>query len=192
MSWLRQTVQVSGAVFSLPRYRAGLVAVTLGYLVAFLFAIQNLTLPTGSNFAVFWVDPTLMFRRTGYLLFDAIAVIHTPLFTWLLSPLNLLLGLLISVLVSFNMVLSWIAWRQPRACRVNGTTGVLGLFPALLAGGACCAPTLLLVLGIQATAALITAVQWMIPLALVLLLGSLVWVAQKTNVQLLLMTRLKP
>ncbi len=50
---------------------------------------------------------------------------------------------------------------------------------------ACCAPTLLLVLGIQATAALITAVQWLIPLALVLLIGSLVWVAQKTDATLL-------
>ncbi|MCH8550678.1 MAG: hypothetical protein LAT62_02000 [Natronospirillum sp.] len=185
MQWLWQTLQVSLLLVQIRRLRAGLVAVTLVYLVAFLFAIQNLTLPTGTDFAVLWADPALMFRRTGYLLFDAIAVIHTPLFTWLLSPLNLLLGLIISLLVGLNLVLSWIAWRQPRACRVNGSTGTLGLIPALLAGGACCAPTLLLVLGIQATAALITAIQWMIPLALVLLIGSLIWVAQKTNVELL-------
>lgn len=185
MGWVKQTVQVSRILLAARRYRLGLTTITGVYLVAFLFAIQNLTLPTGSDFSVLWVDPGLMFRRTGYLFFDAIAVIHTPLFTWLLSPLNVLLGLVISLLVSLNLLLSWVAWRQPRACQVNSTTGTLGLIPALLAGGACCAPTLLLVLGIQATAALITAVQWMIPLALVLLLGSLVWVAQKTDSSLL-------
>lgn len=185
MNWVKQTARVSLALLSAKRYRLGLVGITGFYLVAYLFAIQNLTLPTGSGFSVLWVDPAMMFRRTGYLFFDAIAVIHTPLFTWLLSPLNLLLGLLISLLVSLNLLLSWVAWRQPRACQVNSTTGTLGLMPALLAGGACCAPTLLPVLGIQATAALITAVQWMIPLALVLLIGSLVWVAQKTDVGLL-------
>lgn len=183
MRWLVQTVQVILVLLQIRRFRTALILVTLVYLVAFLFAIQNLTLPTGTDFAMLWADPALMFRRTGYLLFDAIAVIHTPLFTWLLAPLNLLLGLFISLLVGLNLVLSWTAWRQPRVCRVNGTTGTLGLIPALLAGGACCAPTLLLVLGIQATAALITAVQWMIPLALVLLIGSLVWVAQRTNLE---------
>ncbi len=181
MQWLRQTLAVGAVLWRQPRYRTGLLVITGLYLVAFLFAIQNLTLPTGRDFAMLWADPALMFRRTGFLLFDAIAVIHTPLFTWLVAPLNLLLGLVISLLVGMNLMLSWIAWRQPRVCRVNGTAGTLGLLPALLAGGACCAPTLLLVLGLQATAALITTIQWMIPLALVLLLGSLVWVAQKTD-----------
>lgn len=185
MGWLRQTLSVCVTVLQISRYRRAVVVLAFLYLVAFLFAIQNLTLPTGAGFTLLWADPALMFRRTGFLLFDAIAVIRTPLFTWLLSPINLLLGLVISFLVGLNLLLSWIAWRQPRVCRVNGTTGTLGLIPALLAGGACCAPTLLLVLGIQATATLITTIQWMIPLALCLLIGSLVWVAQKTNPVLL-------
>ena len=179
-----QTVRVCGALLSRTRFRRAIVVVMLLYWMAFLASLQQLTL-FGGGFSLVAVDPAAMFRRTGFLLFDAIAIVRTPLFTLLVSPFNMLMGLVISFLVALNLTLSWVAWRQPRACSVNGATGTVGLLPALLAGGACCAPTILLVLGIQATATLMTAVQWMIPLAFVLLLGSLVWIARKTQVEYL-------
>lgn len=179
-----QTRRVVARVLARNRYRRLVAAVGILYLVVFLIALGNITPSTG-EFSVTTGSPAAMFRRTGLLLFDAVARIRTPLFTLLVSPLNIAMGLVISFLVGLNLTMTYIAWRQPKACPVNKATGVFGLAPALLAGGACCAPTILLILGIQATAAFITAVQWMIPLALALLVGSLALIARKTQLEML-------
>lgn len=184
MGWLKQTAQVTGGLLAQARYRWMVIAVSLLYLVAFLFSLQDLT-TSGGPFSLTVVELSAMFRRTGFVIFDAVAVLSTPWFTWLVSPINLVIGLLISFLVGLNLTLSWIAWRQPKTCSVSSATGTMGVLPALLAGGACCAPAVLLVLGIQATATMMTAIQWMLPVALLLLLGSLVWIAQKTRVEML-------
>jgi len=184
MQWLKQTLQVSGALLAQARYRWIVLVVTLLYLLAFLISLQNLT-ASGGPFSLTVVDLSAMFRRTGFLIFDAVAVLSTPWFTWLVSPINIAVGLVISFLVGLNLTLSWIAWRQPKTCSVSSAAGTMGVLPALLAGGACCAPAILLVLGIQATAAMMTAVQWMLPIALLLLLVSLVWIAQKTRTEML-------
>lgn len=182
--WLKQTQAVSGALLAQPRYRWIVIGVSVIYLVAFLASLQDLTL-SGGPLSLTVVDLSAMFRRTGFLIFDAVAMLRTPWFTWLVSPINIAVGLVISFLVGLNLALSWIAWRQPKTCSVSSATGTLGVLPALLAGGACCAPAILLVLGLQATATLMTAIQWMLPVALLLLLGSLVWIAQKTRTEML-------
>ena len=181
---IRKTVMVTKKILSRTKYRriAGVIAIL--YLIAFLLAIQNLSIPGGET-TVRGGSLSAVFRRTGFLLFEAVALLQTPLFTLLVSPVNILMGLILSVFVGLNLTMSYIAWRQPRACSVNKASGTLGIIPALLAGGACCAPTILLIFGIQATAALITASRWMIPLAFVSLLGSLVWISQKTQPEFL-------
>lgn len=184
MQWLNQTLRVTGGLLGQARYRRIVIAVSIVFLLIFLFSLQDLTF-SGGPFSLTVVELSAMFHRTGFLLFDAVAVLRTPLFTWLVSPINTAIGIVISFLIGLNLTLSWIAWRQPKTCSVNSTTGAVGVLPALLAGGACCAPAILLVLGIQATATLMTAIQWMLPLALFLLLGSLAWIAQKTRTGML-------
>lgn len=66
--------------------------------------------------------------------------------------------------------------RTPPACAVPGArTGLLASVPALLAGGACCAPALLLLVGIPGLGALAGLFAWLIPLSLALLLASRWW-----------------
>jgi len=184
MQWLSRTRRVTGALLRRSGYRRIVIGVAIVYLLAFLISLRDLTL-SGGAFSLTVVELSAMFRRTGFLLFDAIAVLRTPWLTWVISPINTAIGVALSFLVGLNLALSWIAWRQPRTCSVSSATGTLGVLPALLAGGACCAPAVLLVLGIQATAALMSAVQWMLPLAFLLLLGSLIWIAQKTRTEML-------
>jgi len=180
MMWLQKTGTVVKTMVTRKRYRRMAVVIGFLYLIAFLLAVQNLSIPGGQTMARVG-SASAMFRRTGFLLFDAVAIVQTPLVTLLVSPINILMGILLSAMVGLNLTLSYVAWRQPRACTVNRATGIVGMLPALFAGGACCAPTVLLILGIQATATVITASQWMIPLAFVLLIGSLIWIAQKTK-----------
>lgn len=180
MKIIGQTVTVVRTLLSRQRYRRIGIVIGLLYLIAFLLAIQDLTIPGGETM-VMAEKISAMFRRKGFLLFEAVAILRTPLFALLVSPVNILIGTLLSLLVGLNLTMSYVAWKQPRACSVNKTTGLVGILPALLAGGACCAPTLLLIIGIQATATIITASQWMIPIAFLLLVGSLVWISQKTE-----------
>lgn len=56
--------------------------------------------------------------------------------------------------------------------------------PALLAGGACCAPTIVLILGLQMTSAAFTAFPWTIPVALVLLVAALEMILDRTDPEL--------
>jgi len=180
----KRAVRVAGRLFTVGRYRRMVVVIAVAYLAAFLAALQNITASTGP-FTVTTGDPAAMFRRTGFLLFDAVALIRTPVFTLLVSPINILIGVVISLLVAINLCMTYLALRRPRACSINRASGMVGVLPALLAGGACCAPTILLILGLQATAALIAATQWMIPLALLLLSGSFVRLACDTHTEAL-------
>ncbi len=181
---MRKAWRVTRRVLAHRRYRRTVVVIGALYLVAFLLALGSLTIPGGPTM-VATGDLQAMFRRTGFLLFDAVALVQTPLFTLLISPINIAMGIVLSILVGLNLTMSYIAWRQPKACPVNRASGSVGILPGLLAGGACCAPTILLILGILATATLITASQWMIPIAFVLLIGSFVWISRKTREDLL-------
>lgn len=184
MRLIGRTATVVEKLVTRKRYRRIGAVIGLLYLIAFLLAVQDLTVPGGESM-VRLATLSAMFRRTGLLLFDAVAIVQIPLFTLLVSPFNILIGIALSCFVGLNLTMTYVAWKQPRACSVNKATGVLGLLPALFAGGACCAPTILLILGIQATATFITATQWLIPVAFVLLIGSLIWIAQKTQPEFL-------
>jgi len=72
---------------------------------------------------------------------------------------------------------------QPSACGLEASTGVLAGVPALLSGAACCGPTILLVLGIQASGTLITAFELLVPVAIVLLVGGLLLIGRRVDPQ---------
>jgi len=108
--------------------------------------------------------------------FEAVAMAELGPVLWLVSPLNLAvagaLGLLLALNLDGALYLRWSA-----ACSVGSSHGALagGALPALLAGGACCAPSLLLLLGIPGLGSFVAFFPWLIPFSLALLLGSRVW-----------------
>lgn len=95
--------------------------------------------------------------------------------------MNLLLGFGLSVLVGLNLALSYLAVRQPASCGIGAGTGLLASIPALLSGTACCAPVILIVLGIQASALVLSLFVWLLPIGTGALLVSLVYVATRID-----------
>jgi hypothetical protein len=87
--------------------------------------------------------------------------------------------------VGANVGLTYLGLIQPKACGLESSTGVLAGVPALLSGAACCGPTILLVVGVQASATIITGFQFLVPLAVVLLVGSLLAVGRQVDPDLL-------
>lgn len=172
------------AILRVRPYRRMAIGIAAVYLVLFLVALRDLG-PGGDGWQALTVEWTRMFDRTGPVTFEPVALLSAPGITLLVSPLNILIGVAVAVLAAFNLVLTWIAFRQPKACSFNRSGGILASVPALLAGGACCAPALVLILGLQVSSLFIAVFQVLIPASLVLLLASLKLILDRTNPKLL-------
>jgi hypothetical protein len=170
------------AILAMRRYRRFAIAVAAGYLVLFLLALGDIS-AGGHGFEVLTTEWARMFERTGALTFEPIAQLTVPGATVLLSPVNLAIGLLLAVLAALNLTVTYLAFRQPRACRFNRSTGIMATLPALLAGSACCAPTIVLILGLQVSSLFITVFQVLIPVSVALLLVTLALILRRTDPQ---------
>lgn len=158
------------------------------YLVIYLVTVGDLALVTGRNgpFTIRFVDDlSRAFASLGFFRFDAIALVTAGPVTYLFSPLNMLVTVVLSTLVGANLALSYLGWVQPRACGLESSSGVLAGIPALLSGAACCGPTILLVVGIQASATIITGFQFLVPIAFAMLVGSLLLIGRQVDPALL-------
>jgi hypothetical protein len=155
--------------------------VSLVYLALYLIAVGQLVSGSGEFGAFVVEDLSLAFRSTGPFSFEPIARFDFGPLSLLFSPLDTLIGFGIAVLVGSNLALFYLAWRQPAACGLDSATGAFAAIPALLSGTACCGPVLLLVLGVQASGLLLAVFEVLLPLAVCLLLGSLVLVGRNVD-----------
>lgn len=159
--------------------------ITMVYLAVYLWAIGHLS-PGLGGFDVFVVtEPLSKFfePELGPLSFTPVARVALGPVTYLFS-LNTLLGFGLSVLVGLNLGLTYLAWQQPTACGIGqSSTGLLASLPAVLSGTACCGPVVLILVGIQASGAILTTFQFLLPVAVLMLVGSLVIVGRQIDPQ---------
>jgi hypothetical protein len=151
-------------------------AVALVYVLLFQVAIADLTIDgaarPASMFVVGnWQD--LVFRTRAPFQFEAVAIVEAPFVVWLVSPMNIAIGLALGLLTGVQIALVRIARHCAVSCGLKPATGVLAAVPGLLAGSACCAPILFVLLGVQVTASLITLMGLLVPAAFVFLLLGL-------------------
>jgi hypothetical protein len=159
--------------------------VSMAYLLLYLVAIGRLVPGDGEVGLLVVEDLSLALRRTGSFSFEPIARIDLAAVSLLFSPLDTLLGVGLAALVGLNLALFYLAWTQPAACGVDSATGALAAIPALLSGTAYCGPVVLLLFGVQASGLLLAAFEVLLPLAVVLLLGSLVLASRNVDPTLL-------
>lgn len=159
--------------------------VALGYFFAFLYMIRDVFIETSAGFGVDVpvTDPlsVMMQPGPGLFSFEAIAVIELGVISWTFSPLNTAMAVSLSVLVGLNLGMTYLAVTQPKSCGIGASSGILASIPALLAGGACCAPVVAIIFGIQMSAVLVTAFTWMLPAGAALLVVSLIYIAGKVD-----------
>jgi len=149
------------------------------YLLLYLVMLRDLSFGGqygwGVRAAHDWLG--LMVQARGLFQFEGIAMVEAGVVNLIISPLNILIGAVLGALVAVNVHGVIELRRAPPACGIGGTTrtGVLASLPALLAGGACCAPALLLLVGIPSLGALAGLFGWLIPLSMALLAASRWW-----------------
>jgi hypothetical protein len=157
--------------------------VTALYLALYLWAVGHLAPGLGGYGVSVVADPfaKLLRPELGPFTFTPVARIQLGAVTYLLS-FNTAIGVGLAVLVGLNLALTYLVWTQPSACGIGrSSTGLLASVPALLSGTACCGPVVLIVLGIQASGVLLSAFQFLLPAAAVLLAGTLVLVGRRVE-----------
>jgi hypothetical protein len=152
------------------------------YFVFYLVGIGHLGLgPSGFEFSTV-ADPLARATRLrAPFQWEPVALAVVGPVELLVSPLNVTLGLLLATLVGVNLGVSLVAYRGPSACRLGPGAGAAAGLPGLLSGFACCGPTILLVVGLQASSTLLTVFQWLLPVTVVALVGTLLWVGTKVE-----------
>jgi hypothetical protein len=162
--------------------RAVLAVVSVGYLALYLVSIGHLGYGDGTVGLLVVEDPLARAtERVAPFQYEPVALVSLGPLELLFAPVNAALGAALAVLVGVNLAVSWVAWRGPEACRIGPGAGVAAAAPGLLSGVACCGPAVLLVLGVQASAGLLAAFQWLLPAAALLLLVTLVWVGTRVE-----------
>jgi hypothetical protein len=174
-------VAVRGA-FGRTDGRATFAAAAVGYLAAYLYGIGHLAPRSGPEGVVVVRDPLArMLEPVGPWQWEPVALVAVGPVEALVSPLNVALGAALAVLVGVNLAVSVVAWRGPSACRLGPGAGAAAGLPALLSGMACCGPTILLVVGVQASAGLLAAFRWLVPASVAALVATLLWVGTRVD-----------
>ncbi|MFB6169257.1 MAG: hypothetical protein ABEJ43_10500 [Haloferacaceae archaeon] len=160
---------------------AALVAL-LGYPVVYWVALGHLSLGGTGGLDVFVVSDPLarMVEARSPYSYEPIARVAAGPVVWLVSPLNVALGLLLGALVAANAAVGVVSYRAPRVCGASARTGPLAGVFALLGGATCCGPAVFFLLGIQATGALVGAFSVLVPLSVALLVGTLLLAGRAT------------
>lgn len=152
------------------------------YMTIYLYGLSHLgTGPWGFELSVVSDPLSRMFRPVGTFQWEPIGLLVAGPIELLVAPLNLLLGGFLATLVGLNFGVSLVAWRGPKACRLGPGAGAAAGIPGLLSGVVCCGPTILLVVGLQASAGILTVFQLLLPLAVVGLVGTLLWIGTKVQ-----------
>ena len=120
-------------------------------------------------------------RRVAPFQYEPVALVTVGPIEYLFAPVNVALGGALAALVGVTLAVSVVAWRGPSACRIGAGAGAVAGLPGLVSGFVCCGPTILLVIGVQASAGVLAALQWLLPLAVASLLATLVWVGSRVD-----------
>lgn len=165
-----------------PRLRALTGVVTFGYAVVYLIAIGHIA-PGFGGFDITVVRNPLgrVFAMQGPFSFTPILSAQIGGLTYLFS-LNTVIALGIGVLIGLNATLSYLGWAYPNQCNTQGSyIGVVAGLPTIISGTACCGPIIFIFLGIQASAVFLTAIEVLLPLAVVILVGSVILSSSRIN-----------
>jgi hypothetical protein len=171
--------------------RATFAVVAVAYSLAYAVGLRHLGLRgggvggagsgTGVDVTVVSDPLALLTRRVGPFQYEPVALVAVGPVEYLFAPVNAAIGLGLGALVGVTLAVSVVAWRGPATCRIGAGAGAAAGVPGLLSGVACCGPTFLLVVGVQASAGLLAVMQWFLPLAVLGLVATLLWVGSRVE-----------
>jgi hypothetical protein len=157
-----------------PRTLAFIVLVTLAYGGIYLWLNGDISGGGTGGFQAAFPAWERAFEARSPFQFEPVGLLQAGTVVWTFSPLNTLLALVMGGLMGLALAAGWKVWKAPRQCGLGASgAGALAGIPALLAGGACCAPLVLIWLGLPIAGTVASISPLLVPLALVILLAVL-------------------
>lgn len=172
---MRALLQGGVALLDSPRRRLALGLIAFGYALFYLWLGGDIA-GGGAGWQASFPAWSRLLEPRGPFQFEPVGLLMLGPLVWTFSPLNTLLALVMGGLLGLNLLAGWRLWHLPRRCSLGGSgVGLLAALPGLLAGGACCAPLLLVWLGLPVAGAVAGLAPLLLPLALLLMSVGL-WV----------------
>ncbi|EPC01141.1 hypothetical protein L861_11240 [Litchfieldella anticariensis FP35 = DSM 16096] len=170
---MKAMLALSAILLGRPGSRAVIGLVAVGYALLYLWLTGDIA-GGGSGAHVSFPAWERVFEWRAPFQFEPVGLLALGPLMWTFSPVNAFLALAVGALVGLNVTAGWLAWRMPQTCRVRSAgVGLFAAVPALLAGGACCAPLVLIWLGLPIAGAVASIAPLLIPVAIALLLAGL-------------------
>lgn len=157
------------------------------YLLLYLYSTGDLTLgnPLGRlDLIVLNSWRSQIFKAKAPFIWEGIGAISLGDLYLILSPMNITLGVILSILVTLNVVIALYGRRHPATCPLRKNRGLLGVFTGLLGGFACCVPTFIIILGPAFSGLTIFFIRvrmFLIPLTLIILTWGALWGLKRTE-----------
>lgn len=150
------------------------------YFILYLYSVGDISWVSDIQRGVFflsnWED--VIFKMKSTFIWEAVGVITGGNIYMAVSPLNILLGVVLSELVFINIATALYAKKHPGSCPLGMKTGFLGVFASFLGGFACCVPTFIIVLGPIFSGLTLFFIKiriFLIPGSLLILMWGAVW-----------------
>ncbi len=156
------------------------------YFVVYQISLGHLRIMGSGGFSLTLAKnwQQLFFKTSAPFLWEPLLRWTTPLFEWVIAPVNIFLGLVLGALVIVNVGATIYLYSLPKMCRLDaGTKGLWGILPSFLTGFACCAPTFLIPL-VSVFGSLTIYITWLRILLIPAGLLLLVWGAYYSRRQI--------
>jgi hypothetical protein len=149
------------------------------YFILYLISINHLFLAVGEfEIAVIDNPGSKFFTMRAPFLWEPIASISFFGLKLFIAPLNILIGVLLSLMVMLNIAVAVFSYRCKRSCRTNLGYSFAGFLPAMLTGFACCAPTFVIALApvlSSFTVFFVSLQPFLIPFSVAVMTLGLLW-----------------
>jgi hypothetical protein len=148
--------------------------IAINYMLLYLFMIGDIDIGSREwRWMILPIDSMQPLAQRSLMHFEAVAMVELGWLIVLISPVNIVISSILGMLLALNV--HGVMSMRTRACQLSKSRSSLSALPALLTGGACCAPSLFLVLGISGLGALISYINWLLPISALLLLLNRFW-----------------
>lgn len=155
--------------------------VGITFFIIYLISVGHLIKTPVSDFSLSIVEdlPEKLFKTRAPFIWEPIAVLNFFKVSLFIS-INLVLGIILSALVFFNIGIAVFSYSVRKICMINpgGAKSLVGILPAMFTGFACCVPTFIIALAPALASFTVFFIQiqpFIVPASIIIMSWGLYW-----------------
>lgn len=162
------------------------IIVGLAYILVCLISIEHIFW-SGQKASMFFVETPMqkMLIARAPFIWEPVGSISLFGVTIFISPLNIITGMILGLLVGVNIMVSVFSYKYRKVFRLNTGYSLAGILPSMLSGFACCAPTFIIALApaLSSFTVFFLSIQpFLIPFSVIAMISGLIWSVSRLNI----------